>query len=292
MIGKLLARRQKPGNLPSVETAVQPPSRDWQVLGAAVTGVSHRRTGLACQDAVDFRTLPGGALLIAQADGAGSAARSEQGARWAVAEALHALEAGLRKCPPGDPAGWEGLLRGAFEAASRSLHQLADADCEPVRAFDTTLSCVACLDGWLAAGQVGDGLVVARDSYGGLSAVTRPQKGEYANETTFLTRPEALETLEIQVTGQPVSALAVMSDGLVRLAMSFPSGIPHEPFFDPLFAFAASAEDPSLASSRLADFLDSERVSARTDDDKSLVIAVRRGSVHGQPPGGHSRNRP
>jgi len=245
-------------------------------MGAAVVGVSHRRTGLPCQDAVDFRALPNGALLVAQADGAGSARRSEQGARWAVAEALCSLADGLQGGLPVDPAGWEDLLRSAFERASRSLQQLADADCEPIHAFDTTLTCAVALDGWLAAGQIGDGLVVARDAYGVLSPVTRPQKGEYANETTFLTRPDAFERLDIQVRQQPVGGLAVMSDGLVRLAMAFPTGSPHGPFFEPLFAFAAAAEDPAAASGRLASFLDSERVCARTDDDKSLVIAVRR----------------
>lgn len=240
-----------------------------------MAGVSHRRTGLPCQDAVDYRVLPDGGLLIAQADGAGSARRSEQGARWAVAEALGALEAGLRCSPPGDAEACEELVREAFRRASRSLHLLADADCEPVREFASTLTCVAALDGWLAVGQIGDGAVVARDPDGAMFAVTHPQKGEYANETSFITQPDVLEQIEIQVLEQPVSALAVMSDGLIRLALELPTGAPYIPFFEPLFAHARAGESPAAAA-RLADFLASDRVSARTDDDKSLVVAVRR----------------
>ena len=58
-----------------------------------------------------------------------------------------------------------------------------------------------------------------------------------------------------------------------------PSQEPHTPFFTPLFRFAASVEEDDekrdAAGEQLAAFLSSERVNARTDDDKSLVLAVR-----------------
>jgi len=71
-----------------------------------------------------------------------------------------------------------------------------------------------------------------------------------------------------------VRALAVMSDGLTRLALKLPANEPHPPFFQPLFAFASAADGQAQAEEQLAAFLASERVCARTDDDKSLVIAV------------------
>jgi hypothetical protein len=42
-----------------------------------------------------------------------------------------------------------------------------------------------------------------------------------------------------------------------------------------LFAFVAQTDQEEQASRHLMDFLNSERVCARTDDDKSLVLAVR-----------------
>jgi hypothetical protein len=74
---------------------------------------------------------------------------------------------------------------------------------------------------------------------------------------------------------QPISRLAVMSDGLIRLALKMPAQEPHEPFFAPLFRFVEMITDPAEAEAQLAAFLSSERVNARTDDDKSLVLAAR-----------------
>ena len=51
----------------------------WQVLGASVPGAGHVRGGQDCQDAHRWRALPGGVLVVAVADGAGSAPRSELG---------------------------------------------------------------------------------------------------------------------------------------------------------------------------------------------------------------------
>jgi len=71
-----------------------------------------------------------------------------------------------------------------------------------------------------------------------------------------------------------LAGLALMSDGLSRLALQLPAYTPHAPFFIPLWAFAAQAGMGNLANQELAAFLASDRVCARTDDDKSLVIAV------------------
>jgi hypothetical protein len=69
-----------------------------------------------------------------------------------------------------------------------------------------------------------------------------------------------------------------MSDGLTRLALKMPSYEPHVPFFQPLFAYieeTSPANSNVKAEQQMAAFLASERVSARTDDDKTLVLAVR-----------------
>jgi len=101
------------------------------------------------------------------------------------------------------------------------------------------------------------------------------QRGEYANETHFLIQADALDQLVIDVYDTRVSALAVMSDGLIRLALRMPSQEPHAPFFQPLLNFVESTTDAAGAARQLSAFLASERVNARTDDDKSLVLAVR-----------------
>ena len=114
---------------------------------------------------------------------------------------------------------------------------------------------------------------------GELKVVADAQKGEYANETVFLTMADALERLEWQTysadtLGSRCAALALFSDGLARLAMQLPSNAPHPPFFKPLFQFARKTKDSAQASQELNGFLSSERMNQRTDDDKTLILAV------------------
>jgi hypothetical protein len=250
----------------------------WIVVGAAVQGWAHEKLELPCQDALAYRALPGGILLAALADGAGSAERADLGASTAVAAALDTLAAGLELAAPEETGDWETLLRGAFAAARQALDWLAEEQAEPLREFATTLICAAAGSRLIVA-QLGDGAVVGRTSQGELFAATRPQRGEYANETLFLTGEGALEQVEVQVIETGVDALAVMSDGLTRLALKLPAGDPHSPFFEPLFSFLereSTAGDGAVAETALANFLASERVNARTDDDKSLLLAVRK----------------
>jgi hypothetical protein len=45
------------------------------------------------------------------------------------------------------------------------------------------------------------------------------------------------------------------------------------PFFDPLFSVVRQSADGEKLKSALSEFLSSERLAARTDDDKTLVLA-------------------
>lgn len=263
-----------------VSAPVRPDSA-WRVVSAAVQGVSHVRQDLPCQDAAGYQVRADGVLVIALADGAGSARFSELGAVFAVEEALRVLSDAPDRFAEEER--WEELLREVFSAARQAVMQLAEnpESGEPAspREYACTLTCAIAMGDRLAVGQVGDGAAVAVDANGDLFALTRLQRGEYANETHFLVEEDALDHLVIEVTDRPVKALAVMSDGLIRLALKMPSQEPHAPFFQPLFRFVESVEDGVSADQQLAGFLNSERVNARTDDDKSLVLAVRTGPV-------------
>lgn len=275
------------------------PVPEWRLTGAEVQGVSHARLGLPCQDVQAYRVEPDGTLLVALADGAGSAEFSELGARCAVESALLVLTlAGERGFPaegPGRQAGWESLFQEIFLAARGAVLRLVeDEEGAPVvnaRRYACTLTCAVAGADYLAVGQIGDGVVVAS---GGrtratepdageeadrfedhLFTVTRLQRGEYANETHFITQEDALDQLSTVLVECRIDGLAVMSDGLLRLALKMSTQEPHRPFFEPLFRFAGAIHGAEEAAAQLASFLGSERVNARTDDDKSLVLAVR-----------------
>jgi hypothetical protein len=249
----------------------------WRVVGASVQGTSHVSSGVPCQDAHGFHHLASGEWLIAVADGAGSAPRSREGSAIAVEHALSALAITLQATHPMEEAAWRVVMSVCFGVARDALVKHAEQAGEGVglRDFATTLICAVLAPGTLCVGQLGDGFAVARDAAGQLFIAARPQRGEYANEAYFLTMDQAADLLETKVIGMDVSALAVSTDGLLRLALNLPSYEPHPPFFKPLFDFATGAVADETAPTQLADFLNSPRVCARTDDDKTLVLATR-----------------
>ena len=253
----------------------------WRLLGASVTGTSHEKGGLAGQDAHGYREVPGG-VLLAVADGAGSAERSAAGSRVAAASILDAVSMALVNGWPASLQVWRDIFFDAYARAKDSLEQLAAGEALPARAFATTLLCAALSDDVLAVAQLGDGVATAfslggaqgRNAGGEWFLAAEPQRGEYANETYFLSQAGALQRLDIYVYAEPVRALALMTDGLLRLVLDA-KHLPHVPFFQPLLTFGVETEDQTLAEAQLAAFLASERVCARTDDDKTIVLALR-----------------
>jgi hypothetical protein len=67
-----------------------------------------------------------------------------------------------------------------------------------------------------------------------------------------------------------------LTDGLQRLALDFTARTPHLPFFQPLFAALRAAPDVESLAGPFREFLDSQRINERTDDDKTLVLAISR----------------
>jgi hypothetical protein len=129
----------------------------------------------------------------------------------------------------------------------------------------------------LLLGQVGDGAAVVR-ACGRLECLTPAPVREYVNEATFLVTRGSLDDLFIlDREASDVTAVALMTDGLQHLGIAYPENTPFEGLFDPLFAYA-SEHVQAAPESRAADvnaFLDSETVNTETDDDKTLLLAVR-----------------
>ena len=249
--------------------SVAAPAATWRVVGASVRGTSHARGDLPCQDAHGWRRLPGGTLVLAVADGAGSAAHAEAGARAAVDAALAAVASAWPAAVD-----WTEALDAALAAARAAVEREAEARGVEVRDLATTLiACVATGES-VSVAQVGDGAVVVGDAEG-MRALTEPTSGEFANETVFLTTPGAIEGAQRATWRGSAARLAAFTDGVQGLALKLPARTPHEPFFAPLFDFAAGATDLQDAEAQLAAFLSGPKVTARSDDDITLLLAIR-----------------
>ena len=76
-----------------------------------------------------------------------------------------------------------------------------------------------------------------------------------------------------------ISALVAFTDGLERLALDFGATQAHAPFFQGILGPVAASEmagrDDKLVR-RLRRYLESDAVNARTDDDKTLLVAAYR----------------
>ncbi|MFC4055377.1 PP2C family serine/threonine-protein phosphatase [Actinomadura syzygii] len=224
-----------------------------RVLAASVTGAAHRRLGQDCQDAWASARTPAG-LVLAIADGAGSREHAAKGARTAVAAAC--ATAG----PGNDP------LLAAFASARQAVLGLAP-DPAP---FACTLSVVVVGAAEVAAGQIGDGIVAVEQGGGARSAAVTA-RGEYANETVFLTSRDAMDALAVErFPASEVTGVALSTDGLRSVILDDPAaGNLYEPFFTDLWSYARRE---SAAADGLRAFLSD--VPDGTGDDKTLVVAV------------------
>ncbi|MFN8444285.1 MAG: PP2C family serine/threonine-protein phosphatase [Caldilineaceae bacterium] len=247
----------------------------WQLLSASVAGSSHLRTQLPCQDAHCLASLAGGEMLCAVADGLGSAALSDQGAQLAVQVALDSLTTTLQMGLPESETERETAMRSAFASARNSLQEKATAANQPLRDYATTLIVAVLSKGWLGVAHLGDGAVVAHFENEPLCTISPPMRGEYANETMPLTSPDALASVRYQARSGNMLGVSIFSDGLQNLCLDAATGEPYEPFFAPLFAQLAQPIEPESARQSLIDFLQSERVCKRSDDDKTLVLLRR-----------------
>ncbi|MGL5133535.1 MAG: PP2C family serine/threonine-protein phosphatase [Planktothrix sp.] len=246
----------------------------WQVVSASVTGKSHEKQNLPCQDAQGYKHLSDSCLIFAVADGAGSAKLADLGANIAVKIALFTLEKQINSVDINvKNIVWEDYLKEALNQALSAIQTESVTQETELRELATTLILGIATPELVAVAQVGDGAIVVEDKTGNIQELTIPASGEYLNETIFLISPNALETAQINLwSGQP-KYLAAFSDGLQMLALKMPEGKPHHPFFSPLFKFVETITDEIDAQEQLIGFLRSPRVTERTDDDLTLILA-------------------
>ncbi|HEX2954756.1 MAG TPA: PP2C family serine/threonine-protein phosphatase [Bacillota bacterium] len=247
----------------------------WRIVGASVPGTLHLNKNLPCQDSICYKVLPHNQAVVAIADGAGFAARAEEGADLVVEHAVNLLVHHALDFLDASEEVCKFLMTQVFKETIRLLYRTAERENKLPEVYATTLTCVLANDLGLVVGQIGDGIAIAESASGSLMVAARPQKGEYANQSIFLTMTDAIRYLKVRVIRKPIRSFALLTDGLLRLALELPHGRPHASFFRPLIAFTSEFDNKDTAQNQLQDFLQSSRVCERTEDDKTIVLAVR-----------------
>jgi len=219
-----------------------------------------------------LRARRGALLSMFVADGAGSAALGGEGAALAVDSAARSIEARLGSL---DGVADEMLLRDIVAQVRADVIAASAARERKPRDLACTFLGVLSTPEVTLVAQIGDGGVVL-DTGAGLEVALAPMAGEYANTTRFVTDDDALEAMASRAWPSPALRVAAFSDGLQRLAIDMARLTPHAPLFDRLFATvrAASAAQESELEPALERFLNRPEVNERTDDDKTLALAV------------------
>ena len=249
---------------------------NWKLVYASEVGTSHLLNDSPCQDScwghVDYLADGQPLLSLFVADGAGSAVRGGEGADLAIESAAKFV---AKKIDHGEFGLNDTLATDIILAIRQCIYDAADD--AKLRARDyacTFLGVLSSSQGTLVF-QIGDGGVVL-DTGAGLELAVVPMTGEFANMTNFVTDDDAVTVLVTKYYPDRAIRIAAFTDGIQRLALNLATNTPHEPFFSPFFNSMeiANSEQEEMLQGLLIRFLASQPVNERTDDDKTLALAL------------------
>jgi hypothetical protein len=212
-------------------------------------------------------------LILAGADGAGSAQFADLGAAFACDAVIEKALADLREGQTVAALDRDAILYW-LDASRKMLWAEAEVRQTTPRELACTLLLAVVGERAAAFAQIGDGAIVTRDG-DDFRPVFWPLAGEYVNSTNFLSEVDFAEHLLFERREERIDELALFSDGLQRVALNLAARTAHRPFFEPLFARLRAAADGEALREAVVQFLQSPRLAQRSDDDKTLILATR-----------------
>jgi hypothetical protein len=249
-------------------------SGGWKFAAASVIGTSHLSSpGGICQDAHGCAyDSDADRLVCVVSDGAGSASRSERGSRLACDVVLDLVSKGIP-----DAVHTKRFALETLDAIRTAIQVEAAHENRRAREYACTLLVAIVEHDRATFWQIGDGAICFRlPSEDSFRFMFWPSKGEYANVTYFVTDENAPDELEFDSICNSLADVALFSDGLERLALDFAGGEAHTKFFAGFFPYLYREPAGHLIEieRKLTEFLASERINSKTDDDKTLILAT------------------
>lgn len=253
----------------------------WKAVVRSSVGTRHQKKQQPCQDYGNYCILNHNVIVGAVADGAGSAKYADVGAKLAV-EAVITIVREIATSPQPK----ENLSHPLNEQEARklfskivaevvaTLEEKAIQESYAIADLACTLLVVVATPHWLAAMQIGDGFIVVGLQGEAYQLLFQPDKGEFVNQTTFVTSPHALDEMQVDVLLGQHKFICAATDGLERVAIRMNDWTPFLPFFKPLEEYLWETHHPEQDDEYIKSFLNSERLNARTDDDKTLLLCL------------------
>ncbi|MFS0519648.1 PP2C family serine/threonine-protein phosphatase [Nostoc sp. UIC 10607] len=257
---------------------------NWKAVARSEIGTSHQKQGIVCQDYGNYRSFDD-VIVGAVADGAGSAKHSDVGSRLAVETVLKCFS-DLSEYPEKQEEFEQGFSQPLSKEEAQKvfakivnqiiteLQNQADEGDYSVNDLACTLLVFVATPDYIAAMQIGDGFIVIRSQESEYQLLFQPDKGEFANETTFITSTNALKEMQVKVISEKQEFICASTDGLEKVAIRLSDWQPFSPFFKPLEEYLHEPINPEDEDKYLIEFLNSERLNSRTDDDKTLLLCL------------------
>ena len=86
--------------------------------------------------------------------------------------------------------------------------------------FDCTLLVIIKTSDFLAAMQIGDGLIVVKNKdESEYQLLFMPYKGEFCNQTVFVTSSNASSEMKVHFQSKPVDFICIATDGIERICL-------------------------------------------------------------------------
>lgn len=242
----------------------------WKTIQCAVQGRGHIKGGVPCQDKTcALADADAGLYAIALADGAGSARLSHYGAATAASYICEEVAESFDDYFGADLS--ESADRLVEGLLARLAERAAELECE-VRELASTLLFVVVSDDRYIAGHIGDGVVGCLVG-GELLVLSRPQNGEFANITTFVTSLGAAATMRlICATLEDIAGFVLMSDGTAA-SLYDKRAAALAPVVASLIERGAELDTAELEEQLAASFR--EVLTRATTDDCSIALLVR-----------------
>lgn len=250
----------------------------WNAVSHSAIGTRHLAKNMPCQDYGGYQ-VHDGMIYGAVADGAGSAKFSDLGSKLAVETWIESAIAQFQEVSEDVDDIQELDFRQLFvEITEQVLEKLEDYAAQeefPLKELGCTLICFIASTDWIAAMQIGDGFLVYRTQEDEqFQLLFQPDKGEYINETLFVTSQGALQEIQYTFQQSPPKFICAATDGLEKVAIKFQDWTPHAPFFKPFQDCLHLIPEPSQRKAYIETFLESDRLNAKTDDDKTMLLCL------------------
>lgn len=261
--------------------------RVWRISEASVRGKSHVEGDLPNQDSVFVATNSTGSVIAAVvSDGAGTALRAREGAQHTtVCVASCLIEAGERW---GHAAVGVDSVREVVERGIQEFRDRVQSEGGELQQFHCTLVAWVFAPAGSFIAQIGDSVALStKFALVGASGsqqidyfpvqghtLFEVERGEYANETHFVTEADWKEHLRVSKLDADVDAIVLMTDGAMDIAML--RGEVFRGFLSNLMAKLTDVASRAQRNQVVNDWLDDPKTHRVTGDDKTMLVAIRR----------------